>query len=78
MKNHNQKHLTLSDRIYIEQELLQGSSFASMQTLCARIPLLFPKKSNETASIVHRIVFEASAKAAWHPYIQEKLSCYPN
>ena len=30
-KNHpNQKHLTLSDRVYIEQELLQGSTFRSI------------------------------------------------
>ena len=28
--NHNQKHLTLSDRVYIEQELLQGSTFRSI------------------------------------------------
>ena len=27
---HNQKHLTLSDRTYIEQELLQKSSFTSI------------------------------------------------
>jgi len=27
---HNQKHLTLSDRTYIEQELLQGSTFKSI------------------------------------------------
>ena len=29
-KIHNQKHMTLSDRIYIEQELCQGSSFKSI------------------------------------------------
>ena len=27
---HNQKHLTLSDRTYMEQELLQKSSFTSI------------------------------------------------
>lgn len=30
MNEHNQKHLTLSDRTYIEQELLQKSTFSSI------------------------------------------------
>ena len=35
-KNHNQKHLTLSDRVYIEQELLQGSTFRSIAGILNR------------------------------------------
>lgn len=30
MSKHNQKHLTLSNRTYIEQELLQNSTFSSI------------------------------------------------
>ncbi len=30
MNEHNQKHLTLSNRTYIEQELLQKSTFSSI------------------------------------------------
>ena len=30
---HNQKHLTLTERIYIEQELVQGSTFSSIASI---------------------------------------------
>lgn len=37
-KNHNQKHLTLSDRVYIEQELLQGTTFRSIANTLHKDP----------------------------------------
>jgi len=43
-KNHNYKHLTLSDRIYIEQELLQGNSFASIARTLRKDPSTIAKE----------------------------------
>ena len=43
-KNHNQKHLTLSDRIYIEQELLQGSTFRSIANILHKDPSTISKE----------------------------------
>lgn len=37
MNEHNQKHLTLSNRTYIEQELLQKSTFISYHTNATRL-----------------------------------------
>lgn len=44
MKNHNQKHLTLSDRTYIEQELQQGSSFSSIASVLGKDPTTISKE----------------------------------
>lgn len=41
---HDQKHLTLSDRIYIEQELLQGSSFKSIAETLHKDPTTISKE----------------------------------
>jgi len=40
----NQKHLTLSDRIFIEQELLQGSSFKSIGAALHKDPTTISKE----------------------------------
>ena len=40
----NQKHLTLSDRTYIEQELLQGSSFRSIAETLRKDPTTISKE----------------------------------
>ena len=44
MEIHNQKHLTLSDRIYIEQELLQKSSFTSIAKVLHKDPTTIAKE----------------------------------
>ena len=41
---HNQKHLTLSDRIFIEQELLQRSSFSSIAKALRKDPTTIGKE----------------------------------
>lgn len=41
---HNQKHLTLSDRTYIEQELVQGSSFKSIADVLQKDPSSISKE----------------------------------
>lgn len=41
---HDQKHLTLSDRTYIEQELSQGSSFKSIATVLPKDPTTISKE----------------------------------
>lgn len=42
--NHNQKHLTLSDRVYIEQELLQGSTFRNIASVLHKDPSTISKE----------------------------------
>ncbi|MBQ8279122.1 MAG: helix-turn-helix domain-containing protein [Roseburia sp.] len=44
MKNHNQKHLTLSDRFYIEQEIQQGHSFSSIAKTLNKDPSTISKE----------------------------------
>ena len=44
MKKHNQKHLTLSDRTYIEQELQQGSTFTSIANNLGKDPSTISKE----------------------------------
>lgn len=44
MKTHDQKHLTLSDRTYIEQELLQKSSFSSIAKVLHKDPSTIAKE----------------------------------
>ena len=41
---HNQKHLTLSDRFYIEQELFQGSTFRSIAAALHKDPSTIAKE----------------------------------
>ena len=41
---HNHRHLTLSDRIYIEQELLQGSSFKKIGEMLGKDPTTISKE----------------------------------
>ncbi len=44
MNEHNQKHLTLSNRTYIEQELLQKSSFSSIARTLHKDPTTIAKE----------------------------------
>ncbi len=48
----NQKHLTLSDRTYIEQELLQGSSFRSIAATLRKDPTTISKEVRRYAKDV--------------------------
>lgn len=50
---HNQKHLTLSDRTFIEQELVQGSSFKSIANVLGKDPTTISKEVK-----LHRVFFE--------------------
>ena len=49
----NQKHLTLSDRIFIEQELLQGSSFKSIASVLHKDPTTIAKEVRKHRNSVH-------------------------
>lgn len=49
---HNQKHLTLSDRTYIEQELLQNSSFKSIANSLHKDPTTISKEIRKNAKLV--------------------------
>ena len=44
MSEHNQKHLTLSTRTYIEQELLQGTSFKAIALVLGKDPTTISKE----------------------------------
>lgn len=51
---HDQKHLTLSDRTYIEQELFRGSSFKSIGLALHKDPTTISKEVRKHAIIVDR------------------------
>lgn len=44
MNTHNQKYLTVSDRLYIEQELLQGTSFKTIAQVLHKDPTTISKE----------------------------------
>ena len=50
---HNQKHLTLTDRTFIEQELVQGSSFKSIADVLGKDPTTISKEVK-----LHRVFLE--------------------
>lgn len=63
-KNHpNQKHLTLSDRVYIEQELLQGSTFRSIAHTF--LPNLASPTPKFNVVVVFAVLCEASHKVGY-------------
>jgi len=47
----NGKHLTFSDRIFIEQELLQGSSFRSIASAISKDPSTISKEIRLHSSV---------------------------
>lgn len=49
---HDQKHLTLSDRTYIEQELLQGSTFKAIANTLHKDPTTISKEVRRYAKVV--------------------------
>ncbi len=53
---HNQKHLTLSERTYIEQELAQGSSFKAIANVLGKDPSTISKEVK-----LHRIITAGQA-----------------
>ena len=52
MNEHNQKHLTLSNRTYIEQELLQKSTFSSIGYVLHKDPSTISKEVKRYSKIV--------------------------
>ena len=52
MKKYNNKHLTLSDRTYIEQELLQGSSFSSIAKELHKDPTTVAKEVKRNREVI--------------------------
>ena len=66
MKNHNQKHLTLSDRIYIEQELLQGNSFASIAKTLHKDPSTISKEVKRNRTYYAPDRFRSKCKSCIH------------
>ncbi len=49
----NQKHLTLSDRIYIEQELFQGSTFKAIAAALNKDPTTIAKEIKKRRRSIH-------------------------
>ena len=58
----NQKHLTLEDRIFIQNELNKGTTFKDMQDSSAKIQLLSLKKLKQEESLTGIIKARSSIK----------------
>lgn len=54
MNTHNQKHLTVSDRLYIEQELLQGTSFKTIAQVLHKDPTTISKEIKRARTLIPR------------------------
>lgn len=52
MIKHNQKHLTISDRLYIEQELLQGTSFKTIAKVLQKDPTTISKEVKRSRTLI--------------------------
>lgn len=66
MKKHNQKHLTLSDRIYIEQELLQGSPFVRIAKTLHKDPSTISKEIKRNRTYYAPDRFRSKCKGCVH------------
>ena len=52
MNKHNQKHLTISNRLYIEQELLQGTSFKAIAKVLHKDPTTISKEVKRARTLI--------------------------
>lgn len=66
MKNHYQKHLTLSDRTYIEQELQQGSSFTSIANIPGKDPATISKEIKRHRDYLKPDGFTGKCRSCMH------------
>ena len=66
MKKHNQKHLTLSDRTYIEQELQQGSTFASIAKTLGKDPSTISKEVKRHRDFLKPDGFTGKCRSCMH------------
>lgn len=63
---HNQKHMTLSDRTYIEQELQQGSSFTSIAKVLSKDSSTISKEVKRNRDFVRPDGFNAKCRSCMH------------
>ena len=56
MNKHNLKHLTISDRLYIEQELLQGTSFKAIAKVLHKDPTIISKEVKRARKYLQVVV----------------------
>ena len=79
--NHNQKHLSLSDRSYIEEELLQHSSFKYMGEMLKKDPTTISKEirnnscSKSPIKHIRKCKGCANFKACMHRHVCGDLKC---
>ncbi len=66
MNKHNQKHLTLSDRTYIEQELQQGSTFTSIAKTLGKDPSTISKEVKRHREYVKPEGFTGKCRSCMH------------
>ena len=65
---HNQKHLTLSDRTYVEQELCMGSSFKSISKVLCKDPTTISKEVQKNRKLVKAKHVPGNCKDCKHWY----------
>lgn len=72
----NQKHLTLEDRIYIENELNKGSSFKDIAKFLCKDPTTIPKevKAHRLSDWYHKGTFYNAKNFCIHRYHCKKTN----
>lgn len=62
----NQRHLTLTERTYIEQELMQGSTFRSIAAMIHKDPSTISKEILRSSNIIKKAHFNQRCKLCMH------------
>ena len=65
MNKHNQKHLTISDRLYIEQELLQGTTFKAIANVLHKDPTTISKEIKRARILIPRDRFTRKCRQCY-------------
>ena len=65
MNKHNQKHLTISDRLYIEQELLQKTSFKAIAKVLHKDPTTISKEVKRARILISRDRFARKCRLCY-------------
>ena len=79
MNKHNQKHLTISDRIYIEQELIHGTSFKTIAAVLRKDPTTISKEVKRARTLVpHNKYVKKCKRCHFYSECSDKNMCNRN
>lgn len=76
MKKYNQKHLTISDRLFIEQELSQGTSFKAIANVLGKDPTTISKEVRRSRTEIPEDSYKRNCKrCSFYDTCNDKQVC---